>query len=154
MGVFGKFFTSLISKGLVIRMADHDFERDLRIHEEALRRMEKEKEQERRNQIESMKIAGAVYLKYFAKDERVRDAAAGYISGVIIGGLSLVAMLVTFVIGCLHEMGWLFTLSCAVFIVAYTWRFHKSTPLIVIGVDIVVILAWAFMRFLVMPTSW
>lgn len=123
-----------------------DFEEKVRIQQEADRRERRKRAEEAENL--------ALLLGTQSRNPRIASFCKSALKGKAMGMLMMVIMIVALVIGGLHHVPWVFTLSVAGCCVWFYFCCGKEFRPFAYFFDVILILFWIFMRFVVMPFCW
>lgn len=127
-------------------MNNKDFEEKVRIQQEADRRERKKRAEDAANL--------ALLLGTQSSNPRIASFCRNILKGKAIGMVMMVIMVVALVVGGLHHVPWVFTLSVAGCCIWFHFCCGKEFRTIAYLLDVMLILFWAFMRFVVMPCCW
>lgn len=130
-----------------MKMTNNEFEDQVKIQQEAIRRENQRKMRDAENL--------ACIIGTQSSNPRIASFCRNYLKGKAIGGIIFVLIMVGFILGCLYQIPWAFTIPVFAFCIWYLARCHDAEiTIIAVIVDVMMIAFWALMRFGVMPCSW
>ena len=128
-------------------MTNREFEEQVKIQQEALRRESKRK---------AKKAADfALFAGALSGNKQISDLCKSIIQGRVYVYTALLAMLVGMIVGGLWHLPILFTIPC-IAVCVWVHQMAKGTGVWFLAVilDVAVFAFWALMRFGVMPCCW